>query len=314
MATRHLSTCRGTYASPRTNAPLCHASPSFAVSIPGPCRSCSYASFCNDWEDRIAEAEARHSAARQLLNEFEDDWSCAESSADDSWGAEAHSTTAYEGGAGGYGADSPSDIFGFGDAETAQRERTRAEADIERLRTQFYKEQWGGWRPMVAGPSDATVARRRNRQRRCSASKMCGDSPLKSVALSMDDEYEEDAIEDGILRRADSDTPSDESRSTNSDEADERDGESRLTAFSWEPVMQRHRFGGAGSGLGSSNANYTPNWSVEEEEDDESKSSWVLSSSSLSSSRSRSNVNTPLSSLLSAQTDDDDLLPDYGMA
>jgi len=310
--TQHLSTCRGTFASPTTDAALCHASPSLTVAFPGPCRSCEYTSFCNEWEDRIADAEARHNAARQLISEIEEDYSI-----DDYWGSGGSS---YSGGGshsgGGFSFDSGDDAYGFGDADLAERERTRAEAEIERLRTQFYKEQWGGWRAMVTGPSDESIARRRNRYRRRGAPRTCGDSPLKTMAIAADEDYEEDRDENQRHHRADSDTPSDESRSTNSDDVDEREQSPHVAPFSWDPVPLRRQ---PSSGLESgpsyrpSLASYTPGWSGEDDELNMlgAKPSWVSSWSSSSSSSSR--ARKPIGSILN-QIEEDDLLPDYGMA
>jgi len=250
------------------------------------------------------------------LNEIEDDWGCAESSCvDDSWGEETTSTFGEATGgaaAGGgcYGASSSDDVFGFGDSGIAERERTRAEGEIERLRTQFYKEQWGAWRFMVSGPSDEARAQRRNRYRRVSGSRMCGDSPLKIVALSVDEEYEEDIdFSNRPIRRAESDTPSDESGSTNSDESEEQSNVPQLTAFSWEPVMERKRPVDSASQWSGASASYIPSWSLEEDDEDfdiySPKISWTPTSSLL--------PRKPLASIL-AQSEDEDLLPDYGMA
>lgn len=309
-STKHISQCRGTYSSPTTNAPLCHSSPSLTVSFPGPCRSCEYTTFCTEWEDRIAEVEARHNAARQILDELEDDWACAESSLGDStWGSSDISGSGYEAGvgAGGYGGDATDDIFGFGDSETAQRERTRAESEIEHLRSQYYKEQWNGWRSMLSGPPDAVVARRSNRHRRTSAPRLCGESPLKIVHLAEDQEYEEDEsdLDNGRLRRADSDTPSDGTMESNSDETDEegRNGASGLTRFSWEPVVQRR----------GPPKTFAPTFGDDEDDEEDdfdafgSKAGW--GTPAILACRPR----RPMSSLLAA-IEDDELLPDYGMA
>lgn len=136
---------------------------------------------------------------------------------------------------------------------------------------------------------------------------MCGDSPLKMVALSANQDYEEDIELDGPLRRADSDTPSDESGSTISDDGADQDHVPQLTSFSWEPVIQRKRDADVAVLPTGLNTGYIPSWSSDEDDDFDvfgTKSNWASS---------LSHPQKPMSSLL-VESEDDDLLPDYGMA
>ncbi|KAI9652183.1 MAG: hypothetical protein M1831_007164 [Alyxoria varia] len=155
-----MSSCRGTYGAPESDAPLCHAPPAFVVSSKKSCQNCEYQKFCNSWESRINEAQEKRTAAGQMISDIQlGQGSCAvetDSGEDDGF----------------------EDTFGFGDADLAFKERQRADQEVAQLQTQFQREQWIRWRPFLDSTSNASVYPRRPRRK---SSKCSGSSPLKKV-------------------------------------------------------------------------------------------------------------------------------------
>lgn len=171
---QHLSYCRGTYATPSTETPLCHPSPSLTITIPDHCRSCEYSTFCAQWESRIAEAQSRQEAARQLLAEFGREWDK---------GGDADDEMMMEG-------------LGFDDCGAASREKCKAEKEVDELWQQFQSEQWAAWRAFLTADG---AGRRRRRQRRTSPREL-GCSPLKMVTHS--DEIPDDTYSGRLTRES----------------------------------------------------------------------------------------------------------------
>lgn len=187
-----MSTCRGTYASPDTQTPLCHAAPSLMVSLPEICQACQYQQFRKNWESRISEAQDKQQAAGELFADMSD----------------IYGTSAAELGD---GSDymMEDDGLGFGDAELAMRERRNAEAEVDRLTTQFERELWKQWKPFLLG-SDRP---RRSRRERRPSPKCNGSSPLKTVTAQDDIPVEDvptfdDDDEDDYLGRVSTESTS----------------------------------------------------------------------------------------------------------
>ncbi|KAI9723552.1 MAG: hypothetical protein M1828_004148 [Chrysothrix sp. TS-e1954] len=149
---RYLSSCRGTYASPNTKAPLCCAGPSLTVTIGDKCRECQYTQFCKGWEGRIAAAESREISARSLSTGLSDDSACSDlDGSDDGWGSAIPTTKA----------------------------KSVESLELETLRKQFDAEKWNQW---DSGRGSSWAGRGLGTYRkRQSSPKSSGDSPLKHV-------------------------------------------------------------------------------------------------------------------------------------
>lgn len=177
---QHLSTCRGTYATPTADAVLCHSSPELILVIPDHCRSCEYTAFCNQWETRIAEAQAQQTAARHMLAGFRASTAPVARNDDDDDENDDKLLLNHHN-------DDDDDAammqdLGFDDAGAAARARTAAEARVDALWQQFQHEQWVAWRAFLTSDAaqDPASARRRRRNRRPSPREL-GASPLHAV-------------------------------------------------------------------------------------------------------------------------------------
>ena len=203
--TRQLSSCRGTYTSPDSQTPLCHAAPSLVVTLPEACQQCKYVVFRKSWESRISEAQEKQHAAGQLFSDVTDYYGgCATEVAE---GVDGSSSMMGE------------DGLGFGDAELAMRERRNAESEVDRLTTQFERELRKLWRPFLVGTDKTKSTKGRSRR---PSPRHCGSSPLKIVTAQDDipsaDVPTFDDDEDEFPRRFsnDSDTSSEASSGTSS--------------------------------------------------------------------------------------------------
>lgn len=120
------------------------------------------------------------------------------------------------------------DGLGLGDAGLMMRERRNAEAEVERLTTQFERELWKQWRPFLLG----TDRPRKSRRQRRPSPKCNGSSPLKKVTAQDDiptedvPTFEDD--DEGFLRRTSTDS-TDSTDSTSDFSSDAGSGASSPT-------------------------------------------------------------------------------------
>lgn len=169
------STCRFTYCTPGPTGDkaLCRAAPELVVGLPDTCRSCEYQNFCSTWESRIADARAKQSAARSMIQEIQQD---PTNDSPLSWG-----------GTSGLGYNDGTDINEYSLKSKTPSAKQKTDSDLDNLWKQYQREQMQQWRIFVSGPNNNTEsAERKSWRRRRPSAKCSGDSPLKQV-ISIDE-------------------------------------------------------------------------------------------------------------------------------
>lgn len=197
VSTSRLSSCRGTYADPKSDAVLCKATPSIIVSQPTRCRSCEYQTFYKDWEVRITAAHERRAAANHLLREVLGDSACVEST-ESAWSDDE---------------DDAMDDYGLGfdDTQKFKSEAVKAAEEIDQLHNELRREQQARLRSSSAR-NEQLGARRLPKPRKRS-SRTYGTSPLKEVMVV--EETADDMPElDEDNRQTSTDSSDDEGPST----------------------------------------------------------------------------------------------------
>ena len=206
---RHLSSCRGTYADPKGNSTLCHASPSLTVSVSMPCSNCLYREFRDTWEARLSAAQEKHYVASQMMYEMQDDGECCGELSD--------------GLIGGRGLNDC-----FGDAQAADRERQRAEEELRRLKQQYERElalQWASFNKGHKQPSRKAPPRMRR-----PSPKRPGSSPLRQS-----ESFDVVAVDTSVSSKRKSSTRASRSPSLTSDSSSSSDFSIEDIEFCEEP-------------------------------------------------------------------------------